>query len=73
MSDKVNLHPVNSSSIDSIGFDPQAQELHIKFATGSYYIYREVTMHTYEQFRAAPSVGKFFAKNIRSVYDGEKV
>jgi hypothetical protein len=72
MPDKVTLHPVTSSNIHSIGYDPQAQELHIQFTSGSYYIYRDVSLETYNAFRAAPSVGKYFMQHIRSIYEGVK-
>ncbi|MFA5381982.1 MAG: KTSC domain-containing protein [Candidatus Micrarchaeia archaeon] len=70
--DKVILYAVTSSNIHSIGYDPQAQELHIQFTSGSYYIYRDVSLETYEAFRAAKSVGKYFMQNIRNIYEGVK-
>ena len=73
MPDKVTLHLVTSSTIASIGYDPETQALHVNFVGGAHYIYREVPKSTYDALLVAPSAGKFFAKNIRRVYEGVKV
>ena len=73
MTDKVQMRPVDSSTITAIGFDPQAGELHVEFKNGSRYLYSNFPMALYEEFLAAPSAGKFFAQKIKGGYEGVKV
>jgi|HubBroStandDraft_2_1064218.scaffolds.fasta_scaffold508574_2 hypothetical protein len=50
---------VDSSSIDQIGFDEYAGEVHVIFKTGRHYIYSDVTVEVWEKFRESPSKGIF--------------
>ena len=72
MTDKVQMRPVDSSTIAAIGFDPQAKVLHVVFKNGSRYIYQDFPMSLYEEFLAAPSAGKFFAQKIKGGYEWVK-
>lgn len=45
----INMIPVESSSIDSIGYDQEAQELYVKFKKGEVtYIYKDVSLEEWE-------------------------
>lgn len=62
-----------SSQIVGIGYDPEAHILYIEFKRGSWYSYADVPENIYEEFRAAPSVGKYFFANIKGKYDYARV
>jgi hypothetical protein len=47
--------------------------LTIEFVNGSMYDYKNVTRETFEEFKHAPSMGEYFAKNIRGLYASEKL
>lgn len=66
----VDLYPVDSTSIEAIGYDPGSRELHVRFLqSGRTYAYFDVDETVYEEFRQAPSIGQFFNANIKGVYD----
>ena len=72
MSD-ITMFAIISSTISAIGYDPDAQELHIIFNGNHEYVYRDVPADLWDQFRAAESVGRFFHQNIKPVYVGKKI
>jgi hypothetical protein len=57
--------PVDSSAINSVGYDPRSRTLEVEFSSGAVYDYFGVTARLWESFLAAPSKGKFFARKIR--------
>jgi len=63
--------PVISSNIESIGYDHEKEELHIKFKGGKTYMYKKVPISLYEELISAASIGKFFAANIRDHFNWE--
>ena len=66
------MNLVDSSNIEAIGYVPKERLLHVKFKGGGMYRYADVPKRRYKQFSAAPSKGKFFAKNIRGKFDFER-
>jgi hypothetical protein len=62
---------VNSSNINSVGFENGILE--VEFVSGSVYRYFDVPQEVFESLVNAPSVGKFFNENIRSIYGHERV
>lgn len=63
---------VNSTSLESVGFDPATNELEIQFRAGGVYRYA-VPRRIYRELMAASSLGAFFARRIRHAYPGWKV
>lgn len=63
---------VESSQIISVGYDYQACILEIEFKTGVYQ-YRNVPWDKVLKLLFTESVGGFFMKNIKNVYEYEKV
>lgn len=59
---------VDSSSISEVGYDQQFSTLEVLFSDGKLYQYFDVPQHVHEALMTAPSVGKFFSKEIRGVY-----
>ena len=62
--DEIDLKPVDSSNIDSVGYNEDLEVLVIQFCRGGRYAYGGVPSEVYAQLLNAPSIGRFFAKNI---------
>lgn len=65
--------PVSSSSIRSVGYDPQRHILEIAFQGDGVYQYEDVSQNTYTGLMAAPSKGQYFAERIRDRYAWRRV
>jgi hypothetical protein len=57
--------PVNSSSLNSVGYDPKRQVLEVEFVDGDVYQYFDVPRQTYEAFLQAESMGRFMNSEIK--------
>lgn len=64
---------VNSSNIDSIGYEFQSSTLEIKFSNRSAYHYYDVPENIYLELIQASSCGRYFISNIKSKYRFIKV
>lgn len=58
---------VDSSSIDTVGYDEETQILEIEFRVGVYQ-YEDVPEYIYHDFMNADSKGRFFHENIKYEY-----
>ncbi len=65
--------PVQSSNIESIGYDQKAATLEIKFHSGDTYQYANVPESVYTSLFNAESKGKYFQANIRGKYEFSKI
>lgn len=63
--------PGNSTFIDELKFDDEADELTISFSDGAEFKYFGVTKATYRNFTLAPSIGGFFHRHIKDRYSFE--
>lgn len=71
MSDQQITHfrrPVDSSSLASVGFDPESQVLEVEFRHGGVYRYYGVPSTVYQELMIAPSKGRFFVAHLRNSY-----
>lgn len=59
---------VDSSNVEAIGYDADAQELHVQFTSGGTYVYYEVPSSVFDAFMSAASKGSFLNREIKSVY-----
>lgn len=68
--------PIVSSTIKSIGYDEESESmksrLTVIFAGGARYTYAGVPLELWKRFKEAESAGKFFAREIKPVYEGVK-
>lgn len=63
---EVQVEPIDSTNIDSVGYDPSAQELHVVFRSSDRrYVYEGVDADTYKEFVAAESPGRFISTVIK--------
>jgi sorbitol-specific phosphotransferase system component IIC len=65
--------PVSSSSIRSVGYDPQAHTLELEYQTGAVYRYRDVPAAAHRLLLQAPSLGKFVNEQIKPRFEAERV
>jgi hypothetical protein len=61
----VQHQEVESSTIRSIGYDPDTQELHVAFNDTGMYVYQKVPVHLYDGLMMSGSKGKFFHSSIK--------
>jgi hypothetical protein len=69
----VEMIPVASSNVDSIGYDENFQTLYIRFLNGSTYIYKGVPIMEFEGLKNASSVGSYLHRNIKNLYPYERI
>lgn len=63
---------VDSSNIESIGYDEDTQELHVQFLTSGCYIYSDVPREIFDDLMNAPSKGSFLNREIKGIYQFSK-
>jgi len=59
---------VDSSNVEAIGYDDATQELHVRFVSGTSYIYRDVPRQLFDDLMQAPSKGSFLNRQLKGVY-----
>lgn len=64
---------IESSNIQSVGYDLDKHILEVEFLSGAVYNYFKVPNKTYKEFMNAKSKGKYFYKNIRESFKYKKV
>jgi len=70
---KITMKSVDSSNIQSIGYDKEIKTLVVMFKTGNAYSYSGVSEEDFQKFDTAQSKGQHFAREIRGKYSAEKV
>jgi len=69
----MNREPVESSNLNSVGYDPDTKTLEIEFHDGGIYQYFDIPANVYSGLISAPSKGKYHHKFIKSAYRYKKV
>ena len=64
---------VESSNIESIGYDLRSQTLEIEFLNGTIYQYFDVPERIFEELMVADSHGRYLNANIKGIYRYSKV
>jgi hypothetical protein len=67
------MTPVQSSNVDSVGYDASTQTVYVKFLDGKLYTYKGVPEPEYQGLLNAPSVGSYLHRNFRNVYPYERI
>ena len=65
----IEMIPVRSSAIHSIGYDPDTQRMRIRFVSGDTYDFCRVPEHVFDAFLRAPSKGRYYHDHIKDRYD----
>lgn len=65
----MEMIPVVSSLLKTVGYDPEKEELHVKFHKGGgSYVYRGVTRPVFDALLNTHSAGHFFLVNVKGQY-----
>lgn len=64
---------IQSSMIDSVGYDPASKTLEVEFTSGPIWEYWAVSPDMYNALMSAPSAGKYFLQNIRGKFQERQV
>ena len=64
---------VDSSSLQSIGYDERFETLEIEFRNGAVYQYYDCPRLMYDELMSAPSKSKFFDARIRDRFPYSRV
>ena len=67
------MEKVVSSNIDAIGYVPPRKELLVDFKGGSRYLFQDVAPEMFDEFKKAPSKGKFFVARIKAKFITVKI
>ena len=62
---KLEMKPVNSTNIISVGYNAEERTLVVDFHNGKRYKYHPVTEQGHRELINSDSIGKYFFKNIR--------
>ena len=73
--DNVDMQPTpGSSCFSEIGYDPDWEILVVRFRdSGSVYIYLDFPIDEWNEFISASSLGSWYNKHIKGVYECEKI
>lgn len=69
----IEMTPVKSSNIGSIGYCSDTKTLAVKFNHGGTYHFKGVTPEKYQEFASAESVGRHFLSEIKGKFEAEKI
>ena len=64
---------VNSSNVDSVGYNPDSLTLEIEFNSGDIYQYYDVPEYIYDELISAGSVGQYLNQNVKNNYSYDQV
>ncbi len=68
------MHYVDSSNVEAIGYDPATQELHVRFLkSGETYVYYNVEESVFDEYMQADSKGQYLNLKIKERYDFGKL
>lgn len=65
---RIRRAPLESSAVNSVGYDPRTKALDVEFAGGAVYRYAPVPDRVVRQLLRAPSKGRFVNARIRDAY-----
>jgi hypothetical protein len=65
----MDRQPVSSSSLASVGYNPDSETLEVEFVvSGKVYEYYNVPQFMYDRMLEASSIGQFFNAEVRNAY-----
>lgn len=60
-----DMHYVDSSNVEAIGYDINTRELHVQFIGSGNYVYLDVEEWVFNEFLQADSKGQYLNQNIK--------
>lgn len=67
----MQMRNVFSSHVDQIGYDPETQELHVKYTKGQYAIYQDVPPDKAATVMGSASIGSALHEHIKGSFEHE--
>ena len=67
-----DMHYVDSSNVEAVGYDPTTQELIVQFLTSGTYVYFDVEEWIFNELLQAPSKGQYLNLNVKGRYQFER-
>lgn len=64
---------VDSSSLESVGYDAESHTLEVEFRSGGVYQYMDVPADELRRFLTADSLGRYLNKRIKPRYRSKKL
>lgn len=64
---------LESSNLDKVRYDRQNRILHVRFNSGHYYTYDDVSYYRYLKLLHAESKGRYFYYKIRTAYKYRRI
>jgi len=64
----MNRIHVESTNVDSVGYDTASQTLEVEFTNSNVYQYFDVPQEIYDELISADSVGKYLSAHIKGNY-----
>lgn len=69
----ITLNVEGSKVIEQITYSLELQNLIVKFVTGSDWLYKNVPSNIFAGFLNTPSLGSYFASEIKGKFEGVKL
>jgi hypothetical protein len=69
----MDMQPVQSANVESVGYDPETQELHVQYTSGGLYKYEGVPEETFNELMTSGSVGSYLHANVKGQYPHSKL
>ena len=64
---------VASTNVEMIGYDPNLEELHVKFlSSNTIYVYLGCPQYVWDELEMAPSKGTYINRIVKPAYSCEK-
>lgn len=70
---QIVLGSVESSNLESVGYNAMTSLLAVKFKASGVYLYQGVTPKVYDEMMASESIGKFFNERVKENYQVTKL
>ena len=67
------MHMVNSSNVEAVGYDAENGAIYVRFQGGGTYVYSGADQGTFDELLNADSVGSYFNRVIKPNYDCSKL
>jgi hypothetical protein len=64
----MDMQRVDSSNIESVGYDPDTAQLHVRFTNGSLYQYENVPPDVHQDLMASSSIGTQLHQVVKGQY-----
>lgn len=64
---------IDSSNLESIGYDPATRLLEVEFKNGGLYRYEGVEPELYQELMETESKGRFLSQKIKGRYRADKI